>query len=173
MKAKDFLDFLKLPPNILAALSLVTGVILFAPESVIKQLYMVDFKKKYGFVISIVFLVSVAILTVLILTELQKKIKSYILNKKLRKVRLKLLLEADNVKTRMIKAFIKEPTHTRTIPHNDGLTIELAFYEVISLAGNTQPADFGLNNEICLRYFLQPWVISLINSDERLKNKYL
>ena len=39
MKVKDFLEFLKLPPNILFAISLVTGTILFLPDSMISKLY--------------------------------------------------------------------------------------------------------------------------------------
>ena len=39
MKVKDFIDFLKLPPNILAALSLVTGIILFVPDKVLSKLF--------------------------------------------------------------------------------------------------------------------------------------
>ena len=40
------------------------------------------------------------------------------------------------------------------------------------MAGNTQPVDFGYNNEIYLNYFLEPWVVKLINSNSELKNKY-
>lgn len=75
MKVKDFIDFLKLPPNILAALSLVTGIILFVPDKALSKLYMVDFRNNYGFIISIVFLISTAILIVFIVSFVFYKIK--------------------------------------------------------------------------------------------------
>lgn len=37
MKVKDFIDFIKLPPNILAAVSVVSGIILFIPDKLAKK----------------------------------------------------------------------------------------------------------------------------------------
>lgn len=172
MKINDFIDFLKLPPNILAAISLVSGVILFAPKNFINKLYMIKFRDQFGFIIAIIFLISTAILIILSLTIILKKVKSLIDSKKMRKARINYLLNADNYKVKLIKGFIKEETHTLQIQQNDGLTVELEHLGLISMAGNTQPVDFGYNNEMYLRYFLQPWVINLINNNEELKKKY-
>ena len=65
---KEFLEILKLPPSILSALMIVSGLVLILPEDVIKKLYMFEFRNNYGFAISIIFLVSLAILVVLIIT---------------------------------------------------------------------------------------------------------
>lgn len=56
--------------------------------------------------------------------------------------------------------------------YNNGVTMELVSYGVISQAGSTQAMEFGYDNEIILKYFLQPWVAELINKDEQLKEKY-
>ena len=172
MKIKDFLEFLKLPPNILTAISLVSGVILFAPNDFINKLYMANFRDNFGFIIAIIFLISTAILIVLLFTIILKKVKTTIDNKKMKKARINYLLNADNYKVKLIKDFIKEETHTLQIQQNDGLTVELSHLGIISMAGSTQPVDFGYNNEMYLRYFLQPWVINLINNNEELKRKY-
>ena len=172
LKINDFIDFLKLPPNILAAISLVSGVILFAPRNFINKLYMIKFRDQFGFIIAIMFLISTAILIILSLIIIFKKVKSLIDSKKMRKARINYLLNADNYKVKLIKDFIKEETHTLQIQQNDGLTVELEHLGLISMAGNTQPVDFGYNNEMYLRYFLQPWVINLINNNEELKKKY-
>ena len=63
---KDFIDFLKLPPNILGALSIASGALLLLPDQLAKRLYMTEFRDKYGFTIGIIFVVSTAILIVLI-----------------------------------------------------------------------------------------------------------
>ena len=172
MKAKDFLDFLKLPPNILAAISLVTGIILFAPVTFLKKLYMVVFCDKFGFVISIIFLVSSAILLILLISIIYKMVKEKIENKKLKKAKIKYLLNAEPSKVKLIKEFIKESTHTLQISANNGLTVELLHFGIITLAGNTQSVDFDYNDEMYLRYFLQPWVIILINQNAELMEKY-
>lgn len=37
MKPKDFIEFLKLPPNILSAICLVSGIVLFIPDKFAKK----------------------------------------------------------------------------------------------------------------------------------------
>ena len=37
MKVKGFIEFIKLPPNILAAVSVVAGIILFIPDKLAKK----------------------------------------------------------------------------------------------------------------------------------------
>lgn len=173
MKPKDFIEFLKLPPNILAAISLVSGTILFANDELLKKLYMTNFRNDYGFVVSIIFLISVSILIVLLLAIILKKIKNKYENVQLRKGQIKYLLALDKTKVKIIKSFIKENTHTLKMNQNDGVTQEFSYFGIISLAGNTQAVDFGYDNEMYLYYFLQPWVIKLINSNDELAKKYL
>ena len=168
MKFKDFIEFIKLPPNILAAISLVSGTILFGNDELIKRLYMTNFRNDYGFVVSTIFLISI-----LLFTCIYKKIKNKIDNNKIRKGQIKYLLNADKAKIKIIKSFIKENTHTLRMNQNDGLTQELSYFGIISLAGNTQAVEFGYDNEMYLYYFLQPWVVELINTNDELNQKYL
>ena len=76
MKVKDFIEFIKLPPNILAAVSVVAGTILFIPDKLAKKMYMYmyELRNDYGFIVSIVFLISFSILIVLLTTLIYKKI---------------------------------------------------------------------------------------------------
>ncbi len=172
MNIKDFIDFLKLPPNILAAISLVTGCILFVPDSVLNKLYMVNFRSNYGFAISIIFLISTAILIIFLITFIADKVIKRVKNKKLKEAQIKYLKDAEKAKVELIREFIKEETHTLSLVVNNGLTTELTHFGIISLAGNTQPVDFGYNSEMYLKYFLQPWVITLINESDELRKKY-
>ena len=89
MKVKDFIDFIKLPPNILAAVSLVSGIILFIPDKLAKKMYMYDFRNDYGFIVSIVFLISFSILLVLLTTTIYKKIDKKIKYRLLKKKQIK------------------------------------------------------------------------------------
>jgi len=36
---KDFVDFLKLPPNILGALAVASGILLLLPDKIINKIY--------------------------------------------------------------------------------------------------------------------------------------
>ncbi|HEQ8316790.1 TPA: superinfection exclusion B family protein, partial [Streptococcus pyogenes] len=46
-------DFFKLPTKIMCAISIATGLVLFLPDSFIQKMYMIDFRKKYGFTIGL------------------------------------------------------------------------------------------------------------------------
>ena len=67
---KDFIDFLKLPPNILGALSIASGTLLLLPQKLAQKFYIINFREKYGFTIGIVFVISTALLIVLLLSKI-------------------------------------------------------------------------------------------------------
>lgn len=172
---KEFLEIFKLPPNILAAISIATGLILFLPERIISIIHLTDFKNSFGPYIGVFFIISITMLFVLIFIWLYKKIIEEYRAKKLIKSRIKYLKELDENKTKLIKKFIEKEDHTLNLAFNNGITIELSNYNLISLAGNTQPVTFGYDifeNNMCLNYFLQPWVMNLIKKEEILINKF-
>lgn len=174
---KEFFEIFKLPPSILTAISIVTGLILFLPEKIINVFYLLDFKNKYGSFIGIVFIISITMLFVLIIIWSAKKIIEKYKSKRIIKMRIKYLKGLDENKTALIKEFIKQKDHTLNLPTNNGVTVELNSMQVISFAGNMQPVTFGDifdgdENTMYVNYFLQPWVINLIEKEEVLKEKY-
>lgn len=86
---KDFVDFLKLPPNILGALAVASGILLLLPDKVIKKLYMTEFRDKYGFTIGIIFIVSLSILIILLVLKIYHFFNDKRLNKKVAEGQLK------------------------------------------------------------------------------------
>ncbi|WP_243038183.1 superinfection exclusion B family protein [Blautia sp. AF34-10] len=42
---KDFIDFLKLPPNILGALSIASGTLLLLPQKLAQKFYIINFRE--------------------------------------------------------------------------------------------------------------------------------
>ena len=170
---KSFIELLKLPPTILSAISLVTGLILFLPDIAIEKLYMLNLKAKFGFLIGIIFLLSTIMLLVLLIHYFCKIVSKKINNKKLIKNQIKYLKELDKTKTNFIKEFIKEESHTLNVCMNNGSVIELSYFGLISIAGGTQPVNIDFDNSIYAKYFLQPWVLKRINQDEDLKKKFL
>ena len=104
---KEFLDFLKLPTYILGALAVASGILLFAPDSVIQMLYMTEFRAKYGFTIGIIFITSVSILTVLIIKLIYKAISEKRNLKKLKEAQTKFLMKLDGEKVDLINTFIE------------------------------------------------------------------
>ena len=166
---KAFLDFLKLPTYILGALAIASGILLFAPDSVIQLLYMTEFKANFGFTLGIVFITSVSILAVLLIKLVYGGISEKHNLKKLKEAQTKFLMKVDSEKVDLIYAFIQQPTHTMMLPMNDGLVIELQHYNVISPAGHTHLVSM-LDPQIT--FFLQPWVLERIKENEELQTKF-
>jgi hypothetical protein len=69
-------EILTLPTTIMAALSLASAILLFSPTALIERMYMLDFREKYGFIIGIVFIVSISILIVNLLYKTSTSISN-------------------------------------------------------------------------------------------------
>lgn len=167
---KEFIDFLKLPPRILGALAIACGVLLFLPDELLGKLYMLNFRNEYGFVIGIIFVISMSILAVFLFVQIAKILKDKYECKKLKSVQRKFLKKLKGDKVDLIKVFLDDPTHTIMLPMQDALVIELTHYNVISPAGQTHAVDILYPK---INYFLQPWVAERIDEDDELKSKYL
>lgn len=166
---KDFIDFLKLPPNILGALSIASGALLLLPDKIAEKLYMIDFRDKYGFTIGIIFVVSTAILIVLLGSKIYHYFHDKSTSKKLVEAQTKYLKQMKPEQVAVIREFINEPTHTLPLPCNNGLVIELQHLQIVTPAGQTHLVNM-LDPQI--NYFLQPWVMQRINSDDELRQKF-
>ena len=166
---KDFVDFLKLPPYILGALAVASGILLFLPDKVIKKLYMIEFRDKYGFTIGIIFIVSLSILTILLVLKIYHFFYDKRLDKKVAEGQLKYLRNMSSDKVMIVNAFLQERTHTLELPVNDGLVIELQHFGIITPAGQTHLVSMP---DPRIKFFLQPWVENKIRSDDELMRKF-
>ena len=163
---KDFIDFLKLPPNILGALSIASGTLLLLPQKLAQKFYIINFREKYGFTIGIVFVISTALLIVLLLSKIFHFFYDKYASKRLGTAQIKYLKNMTPEQVTIIQEFLREPTHTLPLPMNNGLVIELQHLQILTPAGQTHLVSM-LDPQI--NYFLQPWVIKKINSNEELK----
>ena len=166
---KYVIDFLKLPPRLLGALAVASGLLLFLPDTIIEKLYMTNFRNKYGFAIGIVFIVSVSILAAFVIIIGAKKIGEKYNNKRLKKDQIDYLKRIDGKKAWLISYLLNEPSNTVMLPMNDGFVVELEQCNVISPAGSTHLVNM-LAPEI--NYFLSPWVVERIDNDPELRVKY-
>lgn len=164
-------EILTLPILIYTALSLGSGMILFFPTGILKLLFMLEFRQKYGFIIGLVFVLSVSILIV----NLIYKISNYILKIKAEKNfyataedRLKKL---NNYQKAIIYTLFIQENRTFLLPLHDGAVTELEQKYMIGKA-TTQYMISDLNNA-SFPYLLQPWVSDELNNKPNLLSDFL
>lgn len=174
---KTIPELLKLPIKIIVALCIASGLILLLPNNLIEKLYMLSFRENYGFIIGIVFIVSLSITVCYILFYLVPKIWERLTrkskNEKLKKGQRKFLSSLNNNELEIIKLLIKEEDNTLKLPMNRGIVKKLEHYFVISPAGTNFAIDL---EEPIIPYFLQPWVFEYFDKNgniikEKLEDK--
>ena len=169
VKFDGIVDALKLPSYILGALAIASGLLLFLPDNIIRALYMMGFREKYGFTIGIVFVVSLSILLVLLAKQIYKAVTSKGEDQKLIARQVKYLSQLSDNKASLITEFLRQPTRTLLLPLNNGVIIEFQHFFIISPAGSTHLVSMP-DPEI--NFFLQPWVEDRIKENEELRAKY-
>lgn len=162
-------DIIKAPLKIFIGLFIATGIVLFLPDNLAMKLYMVDFRNKYGFVISLVFICSFTISVVGGVSTLWSKNKEKRLTKKALKNAKENLKKLDDYKAAIVYELYKEDNHTSELPLNDGAVRWLEQLFIIGKATSNYPV-WDLTNPI-FPYMLQPWVVSELDNNEELRNK--
>jgi hypothetical protein len=142
---KDFVSLLKLPPKILAGLAIASGLLIFLPDNIISRLYMDSFKSNYGFVIGVVFIVSISILSTYTFITIGKSVLKKHNNKKLIKHRKVFLKKLDYEDKILIKEMMNQTSKTLELPTKNGTVIKRLF---AILCGNItlieKPGDYHL-----------------------------
>ena len=152
-------NILKLPLKIMVALCISSGLILFLPNKIIEKLYMVSFRDNFGFVLGIVFVVSLSIILCTLVVMIATTIINKIRNKRIIKGRNKIMENLDKNEKRLLKLMYDEDDKTLDVPYNSGMVVKLTSYDLIAPVTATNYIDI-LDPRI--PYFLQPWVCEYI-----------
>lgn len=176
---KTIPELLKLPIRIIVSLCIASGFVLLLPNNLIEKLYMLSFRENYGFIIGIVFILSLSITLCYLLFYLSPKIWNKLTykknNEKIKRGQRKFIANLNNYEIEIIKALINEPDNTLELPMNTGIVRKLENYFVISKAGTSFQVDLDYP---VIPYFLQPWVFKYFDSKgnlikEKLEDKEL
>lgn len=163
-------EILTLPTNIMMAISLASGILLLSPISFLENLYMIDFREKNGFVIGIVFVISLSILIINLIYNILKGVSQFNKNRRFKEENLKKLNNLNDYQKTIVYGLYKEDSHTSPIPLNDVAVRELELYSIIGKAA-TQYYIHDVNNPF-FPYHLQPWVIDELNSNDEMLSDF-
>lgn len=176
--SKDIVSLLNIPKRKVFIISftimIFTGLMLFLPDPIINKLYLSTLKNSIGTILGILFLISTVLVIVLILIYIFdcfiKKHKTKVVKRKITKY---LLENKNKAIIEIIKKLLKTEGHTCELQINSGAVAELTSRGIISLTTSNSPVDFGYNNEMFTNYFLQPFIIEIIENNEELRKKYM
>lgn len=162
---KTFDNFKKITPA-LVAVALLTGMILFLPDSVLKRMALNDLPDLWNRVIGIIFLLSVALIVTLVVFSTISKVKDKRRAKRLRENLKKNLKKLSPRQKSIVLQLLHSEDNTITLDKNSGDTIYLVNNLFIYMP--QQVFTLGWNNEMMLTYVPQPWLLDLYNDEPEL-----
>lgn len=154
----NILDILNLPVRILSALALASGFLLLLPVNFLNELHLISFINKYGFIIGLVFIISLAILVVTLIIQ----IFNFISNKR----KLKLFYKTAEKRLRKLSPYeicivlslFENKNYTNLLPINDGAVNKIERELIIGKLTNQYMVSNP--NTAKFPYLLQPWVVN-------------
>ena len=164
---KTFDNFKKITPA-LVAVAILSGLLLFLPESILKRMSLNGLPILWNRIIGIVFLLSVALISTMIVFSVISHITEKRRNKRIR-VNLKKKLQTLSPRQKaIILQLLRSEDKTISLDKNSGDTIYLV--NNLFLHMPEQAFTLGWNNEMILTYVPQPWLLDLYNEEPELFN---
>jgi len=164
---KTFDNFKKITPA-LVAVAILSGLLLFLPENLLKKMSLDELPVLWNRIIGIVFLLSVALISTMIVFSVISHITEKRRNKRIR-VNLKKKLQTLSPRQKaIIVQLLRSEDKTISLDKNSGDTIYLV--NNLFLHMPEQAFTLGWNNEMILTYVPQPWLLDLYNEEPELFN---
>lgn len=165
MVEKLFGNFKKITPA-LVAVAILTGLILFLPDDILKRMNLDDLPVMWNRIIGLVFLLSIALIATMITFSIISYISDKSRNKRLKaRLRTKYLSLSPRQKSIILQVLHSEDK-TISLDKNSGDTIYLV--NSLFLHMPEQAFTLGWNNEMVLTYVPQPWLLELYNEEPEL-----
>lgn len=161
-------DFLKLPTKIMFSITIVSGMILFLPDHIVAQIYMLEFRNNYGFAIGLLFLTSFSKIIITLIIGIYKYFNNKYLTRKLKLTRKKILQKLEKYHKAIVYFLYMKDNHTSVLPFHDGAVKYLKQNAFIVETADQYIVD-DVNNFI-LPYILQPWVVEELQNNKELLN---
>ena len=162
---KTFDNFKKITPALLA-IALLTGMLLFLPDSILRKMYLDNLPVLWGRIIGIVFLLSVALIGTIGISSAISHITTKIHNKRIREnLKKKLKILSPQQRSIILKA-LRSKEKAISLDKNSGDTVYLVNNMFLYMP--QQVFTLGWDNEMILTYVPHPWLLDLYNEEPEL-----
>ena len=162
---KEFIQFLKLPPTILSAVALGTGLILFLPTRILQKLGLDKIPEQWKTVFGLVLIISSSLLTVYFIVKIVKSIisKYYWLRFKWKFP--KVMMELRGEELAVVALLYRSPNYTSRLPYTDGVTVRLISKKVIQL---TSLKNLAYGDNLSMPFTITPIAQDYIDKHPKL-----
>lgn len=164
---KVFDNFKKVTPA-LFAMSLVCGLILFLPTSVLEKMSLHHLPDVWKMVIGIIFILCVSLIVTIFAFSFFSNFHARRIAKRFKAIQRKKLLQLSPNQKNIILALLRSEDKAIKLEQNSGDTIYLLTNLFIHQP--TQAFSLGWDNEIYLTYVPETWLLDLYNEEPELFN---
>ena len=163
--SNSVLAFLKLPQNILLAVSVATGLAAFLPNNLMKMLGLLSLRESKWFgIVGGVFILSVSLLAVGVLWRFgTKQWNKHVERVAIRKVKKWFKTVADGETINVIWTMFVSPGHELSLPFDGAIANNLVSHTMITRTAGTQAMGYDMS----VKFMLQPWVVEWLQMEER------
>ena len=137
---KDFIQLLKLPPTILAAVAMGTGLILFLPISILERLGLDKIPEQWKTVLGLALIISSSLLVVYFLVKVGKSIISKYYWLRFKTKFPKVMRDLRGAELAVVALLYRSPNYTSRLPYTDGVTVRLISKKVIQFTSSNNLA---------------------------------
>lgn len=157
-------DWLKIPINILLpALWLVSGILLFLPDTVLEQFYLLDLCNKHGSKIGLAFVVTSALLFMYAFFFVKKLISAIIYKLTFKWKTMNRISEMNDAEKGIIVRLYNSPGYSGQLDYNQPIVQGLLARNYIYMGGTQQVTAYLDSNAIYANVTLQPFVYQTLD----------
>ncbi|WP_314329994.1 super-infection exclusion protein B [Abiotrophia defectiva] len=150
---KEFVQLLKLPPIILAAVAMGTGLILFLPTKIIQKLGLDKIPEEWKTVLGLALVISSSLLTVYFIAKMTRVIVSKYYWLRFKWGFPKVMTKLRSSELAVVALLYRSPNYTSRLPYTDGITARLLSKNVIQA---TSSNNLAYGDELSIPFTITP-----------------
>lgn len=162
---KTFDNFKKITPALMA-IALLTGMLLFLPDSILEKMYLDALPVLWSRIVGIAFLLSIALIITIVVSSIISYTSSKRKCKKIRENLKKNLKKLSPQQRNIILRVLKSKDKAISLDSNSGDTVYLVNNMFLHMP--QQVFSVGWDNEMVLTYVPHPWLLDLYNEEPEL-----
>ena len=166
---ESLVAFITAPIKLYITIFIGTGIILFFPDSFIREIGLNNIKQEYLTLIGAGFILTIILLGIDITEKIYKCISEFICKLRFKKQSKKILYDLDFDAKVIVWLIYNSPNKTIKLPIQNGLIVLLESKLIISKT--TNQCLVNMNNPK-MPYTLNPWVTDRFKVDCKLKEEY-